>query len=170
MGTHFKSLHSNTLFVILLLMVTNLQLHAQQKGWVDYPEFGVRFKIPEGWSGQELDKSYAMKKEGLKGFMVLFLSASTSMQSLRAEFSKEIDLGGTTLQPITAPSVKHDKVTAQYTGVVKGNLLKAEGIGKLNPFGLSVCVYVIGPENLYAEAHSQAAFQVVESIVLADIR
>ncbi|MGE0125684.1 MAG: hypothetical protein AB7U25_22355 [Vicinamibacterales bacterium] len=140
---------------------------AAQGGQVaDYPELGVRFTIPAGWSGRELDESVVLTSTTVPGLVVLLPHEHREIAALRAEAEGGIDDGaGTALTPHGAlAAMGSSGISGEFRGRFDGAPATAYAVGLVNPHGRGLTVVAVTSPEAYTPAHRALALEVARSV------
>ena len=126
---------------------------AQDTGQVDYPYLGIRFNIPEGWQGKEIEIGYILGSNTEPGFILLKTHEARTIDTLRQEAGKGIfEEGGTVLQLAGKLEPVGDQgIGGPFSGTVEFQAAKAYVTAVINPFGNGVMVLAVTDEQNYSD-------------------
>ena len=150
-----------------LAVVTLSAWPAAQGGQVvDYPELGVRFTIPPGWTGRELDEGVVLASTTVPGLVVLMPHDHRDIAALRSEAEAGIDDGaGTALKPQGAiATMGPGGIASEFRGRFDGAPATAYAVGLVNPQGRGLTVVAVTSPEAYTPAHKALALQVARSV------
>lgn len=152
-------------FLFALLFALPLPALAQTTGEVDLKYLGIRFAIPEGWVGQEVDGGYLLGSHTKPGLVLLTLHELKSVEALRSNAAQGIYEQGIMLQPAGAvqPVGQHG-VGGEFAGTINGEQVKAYIIGLVNPHGSGVSIMAATTPAQYSAEHSKLALAVADSM------
>ena len=139
---------------------------AQGAQIADYPELGVRFTIPPGWTGRELDEGVVLASTTVPGLVVLMPHDHRELSALRAEAEGGIDDGaGTALKPHGAvASMGPTGISGEFRGRFGGAPATAYAVGLVNPHGRGLTVVAVTSPEAYTPAHKALALAVARSV------
>lgn len=132
----------------------------------DYPELGVRFTIPAGWSGREQDESVVLASTTVPGLVVLTPHEHREIAALRVEAEGGIDDGaGTALKPHGAlTAMGSSGISGEFRGRFDGAPATAYAVGLINPHGRGLTVVAVTSPETYTAAHRTVALEVARSV------
>ncbi len=155
-----------TLFIIII-NITMLQGQPQQ---VDFPELGLRFTIPSGWTGQQLEDRIILGHTSIPGFMVLFSNNSESLGQLKQQATMPIVEEGLYLEPEeTSIVISEDKIEVFYTGRYNEASVKAFAIGLHNSVGSGMSILMVTETDAFIEQHSAEAKKLAQSVTFYNV-
>jgi len=156
---------------VALIVFILIQLHAfgQATGEVDYPVLGIKFTIPEGWKGRELDEGYIMGSESEPGLIYLMTHEANTLDELKAEAEEGIDEGGGTQFKLSGPveQIGHEGVGGHFTGTLEYEKAEAYLAAVVNPFGLGVTIMVITDPANFSPRQKDLAEKIANSFRFA---
>ncbi len=153
--------------VVALVAAVAAGVGAAQDGQVvDYPALGVRFTIPPGWTGRELDEMVVLASTTVPGLVVLRPHDHREIAELRAEAEAGIDDGaGTTLKPQgTLAPLGATGLSGEFRGRFDGTPATAYAVGLVNPHGRGLTVVAVTSPEAYTPAHQALALEVARSV------
>ncbi len=153
----------------ILLLGLNFAVYSQSTGEIDYPYLGIKFTIPEGWKGQELEEGYIMGSDTEAGFIFLMTHESKNLEQLNAEARQGIyEEGGTQLQLNgELEPVGNAGVGGMFTGMLEYSQAQAYIVAVINPFGTGVTVMAITDPQHYSERYESLAKEVAKNLKFA---
>ncbi len=89
--------------LIIMLHALNSPAYTQSTGEIDYPSLGIKFTIPEGWKGQEVEEGYFMGSDTEPGFIFLMTHEAKNLDELRAGAEEGINEEGGTQSTLSKP-------------------------------------------------------------------
>ena len=149
--------------VLLLLFVTTGS--AQQDNVITYPQLGLSFEIPMGWSGQEIENGDLMASDVTPGFILVTTHDLFDLVSIQKELSQKFEIGpNSILFPIGAFETINPTIVANtFTGTISGNKAKAFICGILNEYGLGLTIIGAANETLFSNGLREKALEVAQS-------
>lgn len=155
--------------LLIALFIAPLSVLAQATGEVDYPYLGIKFTIPSGWVGQELEEGYLMGSETEPGFILMMTHEATKLDELKAEAEKGIhEAGGTSFSLQGAlDQISHEAVGGRFSGTLEYNKAEAYIGAMINPFGTGVTVMVVTNPESYGARQEELAMEVLKSLRFA---
>lgn len=153
-------------FLTPLLLLGTLSIQAQLSGNIDYKHLGIRFTIPNGWVGQEMEAGVLLGHNSIPGFILIIPHQSQNMPQLEQEMAQGLqEEGGTALSPVgAAQKLSTSALGAEFGGLLEWQASKAYGIGSINPHGSGVYILALTSAQQYSEAYAGYAKAVWRSI------
>ncbi|MEM9675243.1 MAG: hypothetical protein AAF992_21810 [Bacteroidota bacterium] len=152
---------------ILLSIVTiaGSDAVAQATGEVNFKTLGIRFTIPNGWVGQEVNGGYIVGSNTQAGFAFLTIHQYTTLAQLTQEAWKGIaEQNGTSLKLSgEIENLNERSIGAEYSGTLEGQAVKAYIVGLVNPLGSGVTIMAASTPDQYSATHQQLAQQLANS-------
>lgn len=139
------------------------QLHAAEP--VDYPQQGIRFMLPDGWSGREIEQGLLLGSETLPGFVLLMPHEYDDLETLKREAASGLqDDAGTQLKlQGELDSVGTKGVGGEFSGQLDGAAVRAYLVGLINPFGAGITIMAATEPAQYSDSHRTAALEIANS-------
>ncbi len=130
------------------------------------PGWGIRFTVPEGWTGHRVDGGFLLGSNTLRGFILVTPLDATTLDDVRAEAQQGLtDDAGTHLMLSTSlESFTENGLAGNFSGTVGGHPAKARIVGVLSPHGAGATVMGAAEEASYTSQHVQAVEAVAHSI------
>ena len=155
----------NSLVTVIFFAIASLNASAQATGDVNFETLGIRFTIPNGWVGQEVNEGYIIGSNTEPGFVFLTLHQYTSLAQLTQEARKGItQQNGTSLHMSgEIESLSERSIGAEYGGTLEGQSIKAYVVGLINPHGNGVTIMAATTPEQYSAMHKQLALQLANS-------
>ena len=138
---------------------------AQTTGEVNFETLGIRFTIPDGWVGQEVDGGYVIGSNTEPGFAFLTLHQYTSVAQLTQEALRCINEQNRTSLNLSGDveNLSGRSIGAEYSGTLEGQAVKAYVVGLVNPLGNGVTILAATTPEQYSATHKQLALQLANS-------
>jgi len=159
--------HPTTIIALMLICIAaTTNTTAQTTGEVNFKTLGIKFIIPDGWVGQEVQGGYIIGHNTEPGFAFLTLHEYTSVAQLEQEAQQGItEQNGTnlSLSGELKPLGKQG-IGGEYGGTLEGKKVKAYILGLVNPYGNGVTIMAAATPEQYSEKHKQVALQLANSI------
>lgn len=115
------------------------------RGTVENPEAGVRFTIPEGWSGELSGDVLVMRSDSSSYAILLIEHQHSDLDGLRSELEQGVNQDGFSLGLMGMVSPYGEMgLSAQYEGVVRSRETSAYLVSLLHPFGRGLSIMAIG--------------------------
>lgn len=116
------------------------------------PAHGYSFTIPDGWTGETQDGSYALTSGTVAGLILVGPTAYASPQAMRDELSAATDDGTGTSMRLTEGPVDLGKNTVfvAHAGTLEGTKMKVIAIAGWNPSGKTVTVAGMSPPETFS--------------------
>ncbi|KPM30709.1 Hypothetical protein I595_3206 [Croceitalea dokdonensis DOKDO 023] len=153
------------LFPLLTVLVLVKNGQAQQDNLVTYPQLGLSFEIPEGWSGQEIDNGYLMGSDTTPGFILVTTHDLTTISAIQKELSQKFEIGpNSKFFPVGAfETIDSKTVGNTFTGTISGTNAKAFICGVLNVYGLGLTIISAASEGLFSNSLREKSLEVAKS-------
>ena len=158
-----KLLISTTFLTILTL--SSMDAYTQTIGEVNFETLGIRFTIPDGWVGQEVNGGYIVGSNTEPGFAFLTLHQYSTMAQLTQQARQGIaEQNGTNLSLSgEIENLNERSIGAEYSGTLEGQSVKAYVVGLVNPLGNGVTIMAATTPDQYSGTHKQLALQLANS-------
>lgn len=127
---------------------------------------GYAFTIPDGWSGEASEGSYALSNGTVAGMILIGPTAYASAQVMRDELAAPTEDGaGTSMRATEGPTdLGSNTVFVAHSGTLEGVPMKVVAIGTWNPGGKSVTVAGLAPPEAFS-TQLMAALKLVRTSV-----
>lgn len=151
---------------VLIYTIVFGVVQAQQTGTVDYKYLGVKFTIPDGWAGQEIEEGFVMGSNTIPGFMFLTTHEQKTLESIKQETKAGLlDNNGTNLSiQGEFQNIGNNGVGARFNGTFEGQAISAYIIGILNPHGPGVTIISGTTPEKFSDTYINLAKQFAASI------
>ncbi len=151
---------------LIILIINTLTMSAQTlPKQVDLQELGLKFEIPDGWSGQPGDESILLGHQSIPGMMILTLSESKDATTLKSLAEKGIHDQGVDLKPTGDFKLKgNNRVEGMYEGTFDGTMVKVYAIGLINGYGNGMNIYVLTEPEKFTNQHKSEANKLATSV------
>lgn len=159
----------NSLFSLMLLVFLMIATStaAQEPGkTVEYKYLGIRFVVPDGWTGQETQAGYLVGSHTEPGFALLSTHQYETLDQIRNQAKQGLyDQNGTmlTLSGDLEEIGKH-ALGGEFQGTLEGQPVKAFIIGLINPHGNGVTVLTAASTQLFSAVHKDLAVRLALSL------
>lgn len=153
--------------IFLTFLILNSEMAKAQKlpKTVDLPELGLRFYIPDGWSGGIQEDYILLGHETLPGMMLLFQNHSKTAQELKNLAEQGIVEDGVFLNPSNDFMVVSNKrVQGYYEGQYDGVDVKAYAVGLLNDFGSGLSLLIMTERDKFSNVHEKEAEKLLKAV------
>ena len=154
-----------SLMVIVLtfsLNTMNAQILTRQ---VSIDALGIRFDIPEGWTGKMEEDYIFLGHETIPGLMVLFENNSGSAEDLRRIAMEGIVEEGIRLKPKEDfIKINEKRVEGMYSGNYNGTDVQGFAIGLINDHGSGMSVLILTETEMFSEVHKEEAQKLVKTV------
>lgn len=158
-----------TLFLGCLLL--QYAASGQTTGTVNYDYLGIRFTIPTGWVGQEVQGGYMIGSHTDPGFAFISTLEVQSLEELRLLAEQGMIEDGVYLQPQEQlEQLDANSLGGLFGGILQGSEVKAYLIGVINPYGSSVLVMAATAPDMYTDTHRQLATKLAGSLVFSQAK
>ena len=152
-------------YSIILIFLMVAKGMGQLANTVDYPEFGLRFTIPEGWVGQTEGDFMVLGHSTFTGVMVLFENMALNAQELKQLAEQDIHEEGVVLNAVGDFTIqKGNKVQGRYEGTFNGAQVKALGIGLINGLGNGLNIIILDQKDQFSDTHIAEAQKLAASV------
>ena len=153
-------------YLLAFALSTNyLTMNAQLPKQVDLPELGIRFEIPDGWSGGIQGDYILLGHETLPGMMLLLQNQSTTAKELKNLAEQGTEEDGVFLKPSSEFKVVNNKrVQGYYEGQYDGVDVKTYAVGLLNDFGSGLSLLIMTERDKFSNVHEQEAEKLLKTV------
>lgn len=128
-----------------LVLGSVLQGEDRFRGTVENPEAGVRFTIPDGWSGELSGDVLVMRSDSSSFAMLLIEHHHSDLDGLRSELAQGVNQDGFSLGLMGMVSPYGEKgLSSQYKGMVRSRETSAYLVSLLHPYGRGLSIMAIG--------------------------
>ena len=155
---------ARALAVIAVAIAANAPARATQV--IDYPQLGIRFTVPEGWTGREVEAGVVLGSHTVPGFVLLRPHEHRSLTTLQAEAQAGLGDGATTtlrLHGSVEPLGTHG-LGGEFRGRFDGAPATAYVVGLINPQGAGLTVLAATQPDKYTPQHKETALAVARSV------
>ena len=131
------------------------------------PAHGYSFTIPDGWTGESQNGSYALTSGTVAGMILVGPTVYASPQAMRDELGAPTeDNAGTSMRPTEGPTDLGDNtVFVAHAGTLEGAKMKVVAIARWNPAGKTVTVAGLAPPEAFSHEFL-AMLKLVQTSVL----
>ena len=151
--------------LFILLIITTIMSAQPLKNHVDFPELGVSFDIPSGWTGQQMEGFIIMGHQTIPGLIIVSDNKSQSSTELKNLAEQGIYDQGVSLQAASAFEIKEEnRVEGMYQGIFDGAQVKCYAIGLINGLGSGMNILILTTPELFSEQHKQVANKLASSV------
>lgn len=153
------------LFLLPLLLFMN-STSAQLTGEVNYDHLGIRFQIPAGWLGQEMEGGILLGHNSIPGLVLVTLHEHNSLAALQQDARIGInEANGTSLNLASQiQTLDQQTIGGEYAGTIEWTPAKAYALSTLNPHGSGLTVFAAASADAYNDSYRQLALQIKQSI------
>jgi len=153
-------------YAYLLLIVTQFVMYSQEAPQpIDYPELGVKFIIPMGWTGQEQGDVILLGHQSIPGMMFLFGNTSEDVETMKKKAMEGIHEGGIQLQPKGNFTILSETRTeGNYEGTYDGVPVTAFAIGLINKKGSGLNILILTETKVFTKTHILEANKLADSV------
>ena len=169
----------NYLLVVLLILVTSLQGHTQNKGRIQpgrlydpgetlyAPRFGFTAKVPEGWQGmlpRETEVFLLMTTTSTYGEVFMFGREQGDLNAMRDAWVKGFELSETMRLKATNPTIADDLLMGEVKieGEYINKAFRGFAVARCSPSGPCITTLMVAPE-IYYEAVKATVVQVMRT-------
>ncbi|MDZ7653702.1 MAG: hypothetical protein U5L03_14705 [Burkholderiaceae bacterium] len=155
---------ARALAAIAVAIAVNATARATQV--VDYPQLGVRFTVPAGWTGREVEAGVVLGSHTVPGLVLLRPHEHRSLAALQAEAQAGLGDGAATtlrLHGNVEPLGAHG-LGGEFRGQFDGVPATAYVVGLINPQGAGLTVLAATQPDKYTAQHKETALAVARSI------
>lgn len=132
---------------------------------VEFQELGLRFDIPNGWTGQISGDYVVLGHNTVPGIMVLFENNSPDANSLKTLAEQGIYTDVAALSSLgTFNVVATNRVEGMYQGLFDGTNAKGFAIGLINGLGKGLSILIVTEANKFTESHKVEAKKLANSV------
>jgi hypothetical protein len=155
-----------TIIILSISTMASLNVLAQATGEVNFETLGIRFTIPDGWVGQEVNGGYIVGSNTQPGFAFLTLHEYTTISQLTQQARQGISEQNGTNLSLAGEIVQLNErsIGAEYSGTLEGQAVKAYFVGIINALGSGVTIMAASTPDQYTDMHKQLAIQLANSI------
>lgn len=169
-------LKANISFLIITFLVVSIftnAVHSQADATIKYPQYGLSFKIPENWKGQEGDGAYFIGHDTIPGVILIIPHSSPlTADQMITESSSGLQLSeGTLLKPISnLNKFDENSMGGEFEGVFDYYPAKAFIVGMSNPKGNGITIISMTNTDSYNSAfYKELAMEVKSSVVFSKV-
>ena len=131
----------------------------------DYPDYGLRLLIPEGWVGQEVEAGLLLGSETVPGVVLITTNDAGSIEELKTTAKAGLIDGGTRLESAgDLEPVGSNGLAGEFSGTLDGVAARAFIVGLLNSAGTGVTIMAAAETTQYSSAHRAAALAVARGV------
>lgn len=133
---------------------------------VDYPDLGVRFALPAGWSGREIDGGLLLGSTTLPGLLLVLPHEHRDLAALRAEAVAGLGDNAATSLTLNGPleNIGNTALGGEFRGRFEGEPATAFVVGLINPHGAGLTVLAVTQPAKFTPAHRAAAIELARSV------
>lgn len=149
-----------------MLMCELQTLNAQETGRIDYPELGISFHVPEGWTGNEVASGFAITSSITEGVVLIITNKVQSIQEMEKEAENGFQIGENTfLKPMDGvEKISDNTIAGIYEGVIAAKPSKALIVGMVNPDGYGLTIVCAASSSAYSDDLQNAGLWVTTSV------
>jgi len=168
-----KNILVKGILVVLFTLIIAPKAVSQNSGLINYKQYGLSFKIPSGWIGQESDGLYIMTHTSIPG-MIFIIPHSYSMTT--NEMMSESTGGlifddGTKFMPNNLSQINKNAIGGEFEGIYDYTPAKAFLIGMANPKGNGITILSITSSEVYSsQIYKGLALDVQSSVVFTEVQ
>ena len=151
---------------LILFLSFSLLAKAQQTGTVDFPEYGVKFSIPDQWLGQAANEVFLIASNTQPGFMMVSPNEARTLQEMQVTAQQGIAdaASGIYLQLSGTLETYGDQgLKGLYSGQIAGQPANAYVIGLLNKQGVGVTIMSCVSQEFWSQKYVELAHALAES-------
>jgi len=127
-------------------------------GEVGDPNWGFKFRPPEGWKFQKSAETVILGHDTIAGAIFVLPHTAKSLQAVQAEMQSGLTDEGVQLLPTGAiQPLGNNAVAGEYAGIFNGEQVKARGIGTFSPYGGGAYIVAVSTPDKYSPQLSGAA-------------
>lgn len=129
------------------------------------PAWGVRFTVPEGWTGQKDGGIFVMGSDTYKGLIAVMPHEATSIGELREGAEEGIVEENTRLTLLGEPARFADRgMSAEFVGTVDGSPAKAYAIALLPEFETGALIIAMTSPEAYDDSYAGFVESIANSL------
>ena len=132
----------------------------------DYPQHGLRFSVPAGWTGREVEAGVLLVSSKVPGLVLLTTHAHRDLESLGADARAGLGDGSTTALTLrgTLEPLGTTGIGGEFRGRVEGSPATAYVVGLVNPHGDGVSVMAATSPEKFSPEHKAIALAIARSV------
>jgi len=105
-------------------------------GEVGDPNWGFKFRPPEGWKSQKTDEFILLGHDTIAGAIFVLPHMEESFEAVQMQMQRGLSEESVQLSPISGlQAFGNNAIGGEYSGVADGQQVKARGIGTFSPYG-----------------------------------
>jgi hypothetical protein len=133
---------------------------------VDYPDHGVRFTVPAGWTGREIDGGLLLGSTTVPGLLLVLPHEHRDLAALRAEAAAGLGNGPATSLRLhgSLEDVGIAAVGGEFRGRFDGEPATAFAVGLINSHGVGLTVMAVTQPDEFTPQHRSIALALAHSI------
>lgn len=132
---------------------------------VSLPEIGIRFTIPQNWTGRQDGAYIYLGHQSIPGAIILSRNTSENAQQLRDLAMQAIVEEGSYLQPTSEASIISEKQVEQnYEGIYQGTAVKAFAVAIIDGHGNGMTTLILTETSKFTELHISEAKRLATTI------
>ncbi|WP_423999393.1 hypothetical protein [Maribacter sp. IgM3_T14_3] len=164
MKSQTNVIKTSPLFFCLLFLST---LNAQLTGKIDYPNLGISFHVPEGWSGTEVTSGFAINSPENKGVIIIITHNVHSILEMEQEAKNGFQISENTLLTLEngVEKIMDNAIAGLYTGTIDTKPAKALIVGMINPYGYGLTIISTAKSSQFTDNLKRAGLSVSKSVV-----
>ena len=163
---------SRRILITLHLLIAPILVTAQVlQGELNYSHLGIKFTIPEGWQGQEIEDGLMLASEIHPGLILVTTNDAQSLEDIRKQGSQTIDFGeGAVFSPKGAlRPVGSNGLVGDFEGTFQYQPARARMGGVYNPNGMGISVIVVTTAEAWSQVHETATLDIMKSVVFSKV-
>lgn len=143
---------------------------AAQPGEVYNPDWGIRFKAPQGWTGQPQEGGYLFVSNTQKGFVMVIPHEATTVAEIRTEAQQGLVEPESQTQLMLEGATEDlgsSGVAGTFGGTLNGTAARARVIGIVSPHGKGAMIMAATEKDAYTDEYAQLADDMARSITFS---
>ena len=144
---------------------------AQQalQGEVNYENLGIRFNIPQGWQGQEVEQGVLLVSQTHAGLILITTNTAKSLEEIRQQGTTMVDFGeGSQFSPKGAlQPVGSNGLAGPFEGSFEYQPARAFIGGLFNAQGMGLSVIAVTSPEAYGAIHESSVLSLMKSVVFS---
>ena len=147
-----------------LLFTITMALNAQH---MDLSELGIRFEIPQGWTGEEQGDYLLLGHQTIPGLIIVGQNSSKDATALKSKLLQPISEEGLLLKPDgDFNTVSSTRIEGHYKGTYQSQAVQAFTIGLVNEHGVGMTILILTSSDVFSDIHREEAKKLARSVQL----
>jgi len=152
---------------VLFFLLNFLICFTMNAQHMDLSELGIRFDIPQGWTGEEQGDYLLLGHQTVSGLMIVGQNSSKDASALKNKLLEPISEEGLFLEPDgDFTTVSSTRVEGYYKGTYQSQAVQAFTIGLVNEHGVGMTILMLTSSDVFGDIHREAAKKLARSVQL----